>query len=319
MSGSVIAALALVLAAPGWAQPTQNPGRIMSAGYSAPSPLKAAPGQVITLFVHSTAETQPAGKVTAGAFPLPVLLGGYSVSLEQTLFPNPIAVPIFAVEALDSCYGLVPSVCLKLTAITIQVPWELVPNRPRSGRPENFGILTVSYQGTRGDAFPLQPEVDSIHVISTCDSPTPPGVDRPSETTGPCRPLVTHLDGALVTPANPALAGEVVRLYAFGLGRSEGILHTGDLVQSPVAFPDLAAGFQIGVNLDPTRPAADSSDLVVTASLIAGQVGIYQVLVTIPEIPEDTQACTASRIVSNLTLSIGRQQSFAGAGICVQP
>jgi len=297
----------------------QSPGRVMSAGYSAPSPLKAAPGQVITLFVHSTEETQPANRVAASGFPLPEQLGGYGVTLEQTLYPTPLPVPIFAVEAVDSCYGLVPSVCLKLTAITIQVPWELVPNRPRSARPENFGILTVSFRGTPGEAFPLQPEVDSIHVITTCDSPTPPGVSRPAEVSGPCRPLVTHADGLLVTPANPAVAGETVSMYAFGLGRTEGELRSGNTVQSPVALSELASHFQFGTNLEPVRPPEDAAELVVTASLVADQVGLYRVLVTIPAIPEDTQACTASSIVSNLTLSIGRQQSFGGAGICVEP
>jgi uncharacterized protein (TIGR03437 family) len=131
--------------------------------------------------------------------------------------------------------------------------------------------------------------------------------------------LVTHLDGELVTPANPAVAGEVVRMYVLGLGKTEGVLKTGDIVRSPVALPDLAASFQIGLNLEPNRPATAGDEISVMASLIEGQVGIYQVLMTIPEIPADTQACTASTIESNFTVSIGRQQSFAGAGICVQP
>ena len=302
------------------AQTVQVPGRVLSAGYSAPRPLKAAPGQVITLFVHAPNGTKPQGRLTAPRLPLPAELGGYAVTLEQTLYPNPIQVPVFAVEGVDNCYGLTPSVCIELTAVTIQIPWELVPNLAQSGRPENFGTLTVSYQGVKGEAVPLQPEVDSIHVITTCDSPEPPGIDRPRESTGPCRPLVTHLDGQLVTPANPAAGGERLLLYAFGLGRAEGDLRTGDAVQSSSPFTDVAVGFQFGLNLDPNRPAGVSPEAATaTADLITGQVGLYRVAITMPAVPVNTRECTASTIESNLTVSIGRQQSYSGAGICAQP
>lgn len=319
MRGFVVCAiLTAALLAPASAQTQQTPSRILSAGYSTPSPLKAAPGQIITLFVNSTQTAQPEEKITAAGFPLPLQLGEYSVSLDQTLYPSPVGVPIFSVEPMNQCYGLTPSVCVKLMAITVQVPWELVPNRPRSARPENFGILTVSFRGIKGDAFPLQPELDSIHVISSCDAPTPPGMADIQEPSGPCRSWVTHLDGNVVTAANPAAPGEVVYLYAFGLGKTEGTLHTGDVVRAPVPFSELSAGFQIGVNLEPVRPDS-AEELAATASLVEDQVGLYRIRMVIPAVPEETRACTASTIASNLTLSIGRQQSFGGAGICVQP
>jgi uncharacterized protein (TIGR03437 family) len=292
---------------------------VLSAGYSLPGPLRASPGQVITLYVHATPGTGLDRRLAAGELPLPLALGGYSVTLEQTLYPDPLAVPIFAVEPVASCYGTGPTVCVEMTAVTIHVPWELVPNRPRSARPENFGILTVSYQGTKGEAVALQPEVDNIHVINSCDYPAPPGIERPEQASGPCRPLVTHLDGRLVTPVNPATGGETLLLYAFGLGKAEGDLRTGDAVHEAAPFTDIAVGFQNGVNLDPNRPSASTEQEPVTGNLIDGQVGLYRIAVTIPAVPAGTRECTASTIESNLTVSIGRQQSYSGAGICVKP
>jgi uncharacterized protein (TIGR03437 family) len=301
------------------AQTGQAPGRVLSAGYSVPGPLRASPGQVITLYVHATPGTRLERRIAAGQIPLPVALGGYSVTLEQTLYTDPLAVPIFAVEPVTSCYGVSPTVCIEMTAVTIQVPWELVPNRPRSARPENFGILTVSYQGTKGEAVALQPEVDDIHIINSCDYPAPPGIELPEQASGPCRPLVTHSDGRLVTPANPAAAGETLLFYAFGLGKAEGDLRTGDAVQDAAAFTDIEVGFQNGLNLAPNRPPSSAEQEPITGGLINGQVGLYRIAITIPAVPAGTRECTASTIESNLTVSIGRQQSYSGAGICVKP
>ena len=314
--------LAGAIFAPGGFAQSKAPGIIVSAGYSPPTPLKVSPGQVITLFVHSP-ETQPLQAVSATSIPLPTSLNGYSVAMEQTYTSAPIAVPLFSVYPLDNCIGLVPSVCSDLTAITIQVPWELVANRDRSGRPENFAVLKVTYQGTSGESFAVQPETDTIHVINSCDTTMPPGVQQAEDRAIPCSPLVTHIDGKLVTAANPATAGETLTLYAFGLGSTGTAIKSGDASLVPVPLVDLVVNYQVGVNLQPTRPTSlaqrpSDAPAPIYAGLMPGQVGLYQVLVTIPRLPETTPFCTAASIASNFTVSIGRTRSYDGAGICVQ-
>jgi uncharacterized protein (TIGR03437 family) len=291
------------------------PGPVVSAGYSAPQPVRVSPGQVITLFVHANG-TQPAEAAIAKDLPLPVTLNGYTVTIRQTFQTGSVAVPLFAVYPVENCYGLEPSVCSELVAITVQVPWELVPNVDSARRPENFALLTVAYQGVDGEAYPVEAVTDSIHIVNSCDATMPPGVQRPEDLTGPCKPVVTHADGRLVTAGNPAKSGEALTMYAVGLGRTEGTPRTGDAVAAAVALPDVKLGFEYGVNRPTSEPAAGGA-APIFAGLVAGQVGLYQVTFTVPAASGSVTACTASTIRSNLTVSIGRQSSFDGAGICV--
>ncbi|MBV6466012.1 MAG: hypothetical protein PGMFKBFP_01309 [Anaerolineales bacterium] len=288
------------------------PGVVVSAGYSAPQPVRVSPGQVITLFVHVNG-TQPA-EAAANELPLPVTLNGYTVTMRQTFQTGSVAVPLFAVYPVENCYGLAPAACSELVAITLQVPWELAPNVD-SRRPANFAVLTVAHQGVDGEAFPLEAVTDSIHIVNSCDATMPPGVERPEDLTGPCKPVVTHASGRLVTVGNPAKPGEALTMYAVGMGRAGGNLKTGEAVAAAVALPDVRLGFEYGVNRPGREPAADGA-APIFAGLVAGQVGLYQVSFTVPASGSVT-ACTASTVKSNLTVSIGRQSSFDGAGICV--
>lgn len=297
-------------------------GRVVAAGYTPPAPLPVAPGQVITLFVH-TPGTQPPASIIARELPLPAVLGGFSVRLEQTFSSGPVTVPLFSVYPVDNCYGLQPAVCIELTAITIQTPWELIPNRDRAGRPENFAVLVVSRNGIPGEAFPLDPQSDRIHIINTCDATTPRGIELPPDLAGPCKPLVTHADGRLVTPSNPARAGQALTMYAFGLGVSGGAARTGEGARGPVALTDVSIAFQAGANIAPSRPRAlgeqpGQSPIPIFAGLTPGQVGLYQISFLVPPLAASVPACTASSIASNLTVTVGRLDSFDGAGICVE-
>jgi uncharacterized protein (TIGR03437 family) len=54
------------------------------------------------------------------------------------------------------------------------------------------------------------------------------------------------------------------------------------------------------------------------SALTPGFVGLYQINFTLPQPPVGTQACSGT-VHSNLTVSVGGQTSFDGAGICVAP
>ncbi len=54
------------------------------------------------------------------------------------------------------------------------------------------------------------------------------------------------------------------------------------------------------------------------AGLTPGFAGLYQVNFIVPPPPADIPACIGT-VQSNLTVSVGGQASFDGAGICVAP
>lgn len=292
------------------------PGPVVSVGYAPPAPIVVAPGQVITLFTRASASSALTEAVIAGQTPLPTSLGGISVLLEQTVSEAPIPLPLFAVFPLRNCYGLVPSVCTPLTAITVQIPWQLRPNVPRSGRPENFAVLRLSQAGATSEAVPLNPVADAIHVVSTCDTTMPAVSSRPPELAGACRSLLTHLDGELVTPGNPAQAGETIVLYLVGLGAASLNQENGAAATGPAAIEGIRAAFRFGADLEPQDPV--TSNLTPSyAGPTPGQVGLYQISFAVPEPPADTPPCR-SVSSSNITVSFGRTVSFGGVSFCVE-
>ncbi|MDZ4798559.1 MAG: hypothetical protein SGI92_10390 [Bryobacteraceae bacterium] len=293
-----------------------GPGPVISAGYAPPAPIAVAPGQVITLFSRASASSQLTDAAIAEQTPLPTSLGGFSVFLEQTFSETLIPLPLFAVFPLRNCYGLVPSVCTPLTAITVQIPWQLRPNVPRSARPENFAVLRLSQAGVSGESVPLNPVADAIHVVSTCDTTMPAVSSRPPESTGACRPLLTHLDGELVTPGNPARAGETVVLYLVGLGATSLGQENGMAAAGPAALEGIRAAFRFGADLDPQEPG--TSNLTPSyAGPTPGQVGLYQISFAVPEPPGGTLPCPSASS-SNITVSFGRAVSFGGVAFCVE-
>ena len=77
--------------------------QIIAGGYTAPAPgIAAAPGQVLTLFVHGVSVPD----ATASAFPLPTILSGLSVAVKVACCNPanyPSALPIFKVHSEDDC------------------------------------------------------------------------------------------------------------------------------------------------------------------------------------------------------------------------
>ena len=101
-----------------------NPSTIAGAGYLYPAPISLAPGQVITIFAMGVGSTlkQP---VLAGAGKLPTSLAGISVTIVQQ---TNIVAPILAVVPATTCPD-----CGAMTAITIQIPYELYQVPPNGG------------------------------------------------------------------------------------------------------------------------------------------------------------------------------------------
>ena len=308
---------------------------ITSAGYSSPAPVSAAPGQVITLFVDGVGKslTQPVRSPDGAS----KTLAGISVTLRQF---NEQVVPIIEVRPLSTCpAGVLPESkpsCATLAAITVQIPYELVPLCPLCLRPLVFPPpwLYVTENGQTGAAFEINPLADQIHILTSCDTmlsrfPDPP----PQNTTGlPCAPMVTHADGTLVSADEPAQTGEQLTAWAVGLGYTDPPAVTGQIsLQARLVTARLDIDYSFRANALPVKPQPTADMLIfpnpfaVYAALAQGFVGLYQINFTPPAVPLGVPPCAplgtivqgANEVQSNLTVSFGGGFSFDGAGICV--
>src|SRR5215469_10114342 len=100
-------------------------------GYADPAIIRVAPGQITTLYVIGL-KTVGLKPISATTVPLPVMLSGISVTLNQ-LGIQPTPTPLLAIQQLSACgsTGDVPTSsaltadCI-ITAITVQIPFELL-------------------------------------------------------------------------------------------------------------------------------------------------------------------------------------------------
>lgn len=305
-------------------------------GYTDPSIIRVAPGQITTLFVTGLKTVLTSQPVNANTIPLPTTLAGISVTLNQT-GSQPTPVPLMSVQQVSVCSngGAPPPAsgltadCF-ITAITIQIPLELI--LPGGDRPPSIPELIVSENGNESKAFRVLPLTDNLHVINSCDVFPSPKVTSASF----CVPLVAHANGTLVTADSPAQAGEEIVIWAFGLGQTTPMPKTGQASPTPAATLSSFLYFQFDfrTNAMPSRPyvnplitAPIPTPVPVFAGLTPGQVGLYQINVRIPNSIPSTASCTTgaqsispyNTVQSNLTIDIGVTTSFDGAAVCVQP
>lgn len=320
-------------------------------GYSDPSVIRVAPGQITTLFVTGlkTVLSQP---VNATVVPLPTTLAGISVTLNQT-GTQPTPVPLLSVQQVSVCgSGGVPQSAFgstadcPVTAITLQIPVELtgpgIGTPPSVPTPPSTPTLVVTDNGNGSRAFIVSPVPNNLHVVNICDGF--PSVKVTSASS--CGPFVTHSDGTMVTASNPAQPDEEIVIWAFGLGLTSPAAKTGQASPSPAAslsstLPDVTPSstplylqFDFRSNAMPSPPfvnrfSATPPPTPIFGGLAPGQVGVYQINVRIPDsIPPVDRcgptcshvACTMyNTVTSNLTIDIGANFSWDGAAICVQP
>lgn len=287
----------------------QSGGIILTAGYTNPIPLRLSPGQVVTLFVAGIGPLDKS--VSATGLPLPLTLGGISVSIIQSYGPfGPFAVPLIHAVPFSTClstgFGTVP--CAKGAAITVQIPFELIPNIPGQLGPPNVARLTASDGTATSTAIDINPVPDQIHVLN--------GIDTLFIDSASGGPMVTHANGTLVSTTAPATAGEELVMYFVGLGTTNPAVPTG------AASPRVAAltadqfliGFDFRPNAVPTRPLPGSASPIFSGLTPRG-VGLYQVNFVVPPVPAGTATCTQTG--SNLTVTVAGITSFDGAAICV--
>ncbi len=291
---------------------------VVGAGYTAPAPVSVAPGSIATFYVFGL-----------------TLTSGIMATLQQQSGNTPA--PVQSIQIVKLCpdnLGTPVMGCGTMLAVTVQIPYELVPACPLCANPIVFATpptLLISQNGTAMSAIELNASQDAVHVIGSCDVVLNPKTPLPLNSTGlPCTPVVTHADGTAVTASSPANVGEELTAWVFGLGQTTPAAVTGQPAQQAPTAETFNLDLNYSVNALATKPFTGSPDRIVPhpifAGLSKGYVGLYQVNFVVPAQPPNgtprcatpgTTAAGASYVQSNLTVSIGGQFSFDGAGICV--
>ena len=222
-------------------------------GASFASGQKVAPGSIISIFGSNLSELIR----SAVRLPLPLALGHVSISFDQVDAGLSIPGRFFFVSPGQ---------------LNVQVPWELT------------GQSTVSMKVRIDDS------ISNIYTLQLSDSA--PGI---FEYTAGSQKLgvVTHANGALVTAANPAQAGETVVVYATGVGPVDQPQATGE---AALADP-LARTKQT-----PQVTVAGTDAFVFFSGLAPNFVGLNQLNVTIPAgTPSGVQqlVITSNSVASN--------------------
>jgi adhesin/invasin len=168
--------------------------------------------------------------------PLPTQLEGVEV-----LF-NGIAAPIYAVSNING-----------QESVNVQVPFEVTP-----------GSASVTIRSTTGGST----TVSGVQIL-----PLKPGLFEFTEAGGQRYAVAVRPDGSYVSSANPARRGEIIRVFATGLGQVSpatgtnraGLINEVQSVLAPVI---------VGVNNEGVR--------VVSSQLQPGVVGVYVIAFEVP-------------------------------------
>lgn len=299
-------------------------GVVVGAGYQLPL-IAAAPGQILTIFVQGI--SVPEKSLSAGNGQWPVTLGGFSATMVATVAQGSgmLSVPIGSVFPFSSCGNTATGAsCPTITGLTIQIPFEMFgPALCPTCFPPPVppAVLTITDQDGHSVTANLNPLADQIHIVRSQDTILGGG--------GGGAPAVTHANGSAVSADSPAQAGEVLVMYVVGLGTTSPPVPDG--APAP-ASPLAVAQAHPRVHYDFAANAAPSTDVQgastgdispLFAGLTPGFVGLYQVNVQVPAVPQGTLPCVVtgstnmSGVSSNVTLTLVRAASYDGVGICV--
>lgn len=268
-------------------------------GYQIPqTAMQAAPGQLTVVSVYGL-QTKIPSPVFAGG---PVSqLSGISVSLTQE-GQSPVPVMLYGLQQ-SPCPGHV-SGCQSMTSITVQVPFEL-------GQISSSGVLpalTIQENGSTAGQIPILPVSDSLHILNSCD-PTLIYYSLSAEVpTGACAPMVLHAHGPLVSAASPAIPGETLIVFVYGMGATD----TSFRGQPTLPF---TLTYDYRANAAGTRTTSGGEPVTMDAYTFAG---LYQVNFVVPSPPGPLAACRPG-VASNLTVSLNGPASMDSARLCAQP
>jgi uncharacterized protein (TIGR03437 family) len=281
---------------------------VAGAGYSLPgSSITAAPGQVLMVSVFGVTRriAEPIAPVP-GIDGLPTDAGGISVDFVQG--PLTVQLPIRRIQQ-SPCPA--SGNCSPATSIVLQIPYELNPASSADA------FLRVKEAGAKVGEVIIKPVTDNIHVLNTCDElgiflSAADGVPA-----GTCAPVVMHARGPLVSFNAPAIPGETLVVWAYGLGALE----------RPMPEPCCATPEQLPLAVQPFTASFSYFDsgrfpLRRLGTAIPGYVGmvgagLYQFHFVVPPAPAGLAPCTPR--LGNLQVLLTGPSSSDTAPICLQP
>jgi uncharacterized protein (TIGR03437 family) len=287
---------------------------ITGAGYTVPAPVSVAPGQILTFFVDGI-----------GTFDI-------RATLQQG---SAVTVPIIDVQSVFTCTPILPqTTCGSLVAVTVQIPYELVPPCVACASPVAVINTALSLSGNGNTAVvQLNPFTDQIHVLTRCDVVINFSGSLPLNNNFglPCAPVVTHASLVSVSATNPASPGEELIAWTTGLGATNPPAATGQSAKVPLPTAQtFGIDYNYTVNALATKPRPGfipgPTLAPVYSGLAPGFPGLYQINFVVPPGPPNgiaqcsspgTYGPGSNPVISNLTVSFGGSSSFDGAGICV--
>jgi uncharacterized protein (TIGR03437 family) len=274
----------------------QNPGKTII----------AAPGQVMTVSVFGVAGRFPGAFFPiSGSSGLPTVVESMSVNFVQG--PVTDQLPIRGVQQ-SSCPAT--GDCSPATTITIQIPYDLNPD---SGVP---ATLEIDESGTLIAEVDIKAVEDSVHIINTCDQTGIYLSVAYQVPAGTCVPMVEHANGQLISASLPAMPGETLLLWAFGLGAitpPSPIPCCGSSFQIPQAVQPFTIGFSY---IDPTQVPLQRLAQVTPSFVGMVGEGTYQVEFVVPPAPASLAPCSSGS--GNVKLLLSGPNSADGAGICLK-
>ncbi len=229
---------------------------VNSASFQVPTS-PASPGMLVTIFGKNLTSTS--GVAVPEGYPLPTELEG-----AQVIY-NGIPAPILAVANQNG-----------VEQINVQIPYG---STLWDGTPAVCCGIEIRSRGVSGYA-PQPPNVISSQNAGIFTVDGRPAVQR-------------AVDYSLVTEDNPARRGEVITIYATGLGKVEPPVASG-MPASEAPLSNTACPYEVWFGYP--GPAIVEA---LFAGLTPGLVGVYQVNVRVPE-----------------SLSAGRTQLRLSDGIC---
>jgi uncharacterized protein (TIGR03437 family) len=241
VAGSLAGDLVIRATAAGFSQTfnltVRPPGPVFSSAgvvNAASGAAGVVPCGIVTIF-GSNIGVNIQGVVTSTFLPigLPYSLSGVTVTFNGT------PAPIFSIANVNG-----------QQQVTVQAPCELAGQTSTSVTIVSGGSTTVS----------------GISVF-----PTQPGIFEADLGTGRKVAILLRPDGSVVTGTNPAMRGEVLRMFATGLGMvtpASGTNRAGNGTQAVIA------GMVVGVN--------DQGIDVISAQLESNLIGVYTVAFTLP-------------------------------------
>jgi len=283
---------------------------LAGAGYQSPTPIQAAPGQVLTVFLTGAQTVLPVlsgirGQWASGA-PLPTTLAGFSASLTQNIPALSKQLPLFSVMQTDICSDQTASSpdCM-LTSLTLQLPSDMAVPNPGSAQPvPQITQLVIAENGRTSETFLVVPVQEKSHIVTSCDTV----LRNPTAT---CTPAITHADGTPVSASAPAKVGEILVMYVLGMGSTSPLVPEGQATPTPA--PTVTTQFSIGfdyVNPLPLLPSAtvpaDAAPALpfLFVGLTPGQIGLYQVNFVVQPPGFSALSCPQQINPTNVTVAL---------------